>query len=75
MATPNEVQAKLLAGIPQSDVQVEDLTGQQNHYSVQVKSSAFSGKSLIEQHQMIYAALGEAMKEEIHALSIQTSLP
>jgi len=75
MATPSEVQAKLLAGIPGSEAQVEDLTGQQNHYSVHVTSSAFADKSLIEQHQMIYAALGDAMKEEIHALSIQTSLP
>ena len=75
MATPSEVQAKLQAGISDAAVEVEDLTGQSNHYSVRVVSKAFEGKSLIEQHQMIYKALGEEIKEEIHALSIQTSIP
>lgn len=73
MPSNNEVQSRIQAGIPDSEVTVEDLNGNGDHFSVAVKAASFAGKSLIEQHQMIYAALGEAMKEEIHALSIQTS--
>jgi len=74
MPSSNEVQSRIQAGITGSEAAVEDLNGNGDHFSVAVKAAAFEGKSLIEQHQMIYAALGDAMKEEIHALSIQTSI-
>ncbi|MDT8447046.1 MAG: BolA family protein [bacterium] len=75
MASPSEVKSKLESNIDGATAEVEDLTGQENHYSVRVTSAAFSGKSMIEQHQMVYAALGAEMKEEIHALTIATVTP
>jgi stress-induced morphogen len=61
--------------IPDADVQIRDLTGTSDHFAVRVVSSTFEGKSLIEQHKMIYAAVGEHMTREIHALQIETSIP
>lgn len=75
MAKPAEVKQQIESQIEGATAEVEDLTGQENHYSVSVTSAAFEGKTLIEQHQMIYTALGEKMKDEIHALTIQTATP
>jgi len=71
---PSEtVTAVLKSAFPDADVSVHDLTGTQDHYEVTVSSSAFAGKSRIEQHRMVYAALGEALKGPIHALKLTTS--
>ena len=75
MATHSEVKAKIEAALPGALVEVEDLTGKMDHFSVKVGSSAFEGKTLVEQHQMIYQALGMGTREEIHALAIQTYKP
>ncbi len=45
------------------------------HFNVQIVSAMFSGKSLVERHRMVYAAMGDAMQNEIHALSIQARAP
>lgn len=47
----------------------------QGHFTIRVESGAFEGKSRIERHRMVYAALGDMMRTEIHALSIQAELP
>lgn len=73
--SPDEVKAKIQAALPGAEVEVQDLTGTQDHYQVTVKAEAFRGKSLVEQHQMIYAALKEEMKGAIHALALKTSAP
>ncbi|MGK0291073.1 MAG: stress-induced morphogen [bacterium] len=75
MATASDVKVKLEAALPDAQVQVQDLTGAQNHYAVEVMSALFDGKTMLEQHQMIYQALGEEMKGEVHALQIKTSTP
>ena len=62
-----------MQNIPDANVVVEDLAGDQKHFGVDVISSKFKGKSIIEQHQMIYKALGDALKEKIHALRIKTT--
>ena len=71
MITPEEIQSLLQNGIPQSEVTVSDLTGTGDHFQVIVLSPAFKGKSMIEQHQMVHAAL-DTLKNEIHALAIKT---
>ena len=63
----------IMQNIPDANVVVEDLAGDQKHFGVDVISSKFKGKSIIEQHQMIYKALGDALKEKIHALRIKTT--
>jgi stress-induced morphogen len=58
-----------------SHIEVRDLTGTQDHWEALIVSDAFSGKSRIEQHQMVYAALGELMAGPIHALALKTYAP
>jgi len=60
------------SGIPDSRVEIEDLRGDGDHYAVCVTSPAFEGKSRIEQHKMVQAAMGGMLGNELHALAIQT---
>ena len=62
-------------GIPDADVRIEDLRGDGDHYAAYITSPAFVGKSRVQQHQMVYAALRGKMGNELHALAIQTSVP
>lgn len=75
MIEPREVRELLLSGLPDATVLVTDLTGTKDHYEAQVASPAFTGKSLIEQHKLVYAALGSAMEGAIHALALKTFTP
>ena len=59
------------SGIPDSRVEIEDLRGDGDHYAVCVTSPAFEGKSRIEQHKMVQAAMGGMLGNELHALAIQ----
>lgn len=70
--TTDEVKQKIEAGIPGAQATVRDLTGTSDHFSATVISPAFAGKSVLEMHRMVYAALGEAMKGPIHALQLDT---
>lgn len=54
---------------------LKDLTGTKDHYEALIVSKAFIGKSRIEQHQLVYAALGELMAGPVHALALQTYTP
>jgi len=72
---PDEVRARLESAFPVADIEVVDLTGTQDHYQARIISPAFEGKSLIEQHQLVYRALGEAMDGPIHALALDTRAP
>jgi stress-induced morphogen len=58
-----------------SHLVVTDLTGTRDHWEAVIVSEAFSGKSRIQQHQMVYAALGELMAGPIHALALKTYTP
>lgn len=62
-------------GIPGSVVQIEDLRGDGDHYAAHVEAAAFKGKSRVQQHQMVYAALQGKMGGELHALALTTSVP
>ncbi len=72
---PEQVKQLLLAGFPDADIDLVDLTGTQDHYQARIVSGAFAGKSPIEQHQLVYTALGDAMKGPIHALALKTYTP
>lgn len=61
--------------IPDAQVRIDDLAGDGDHYAANVISAAFEGKSRIQQHQMVYAALQGRMGGELHALALQTSIP
>jgi stress-induced morphogen len=70
-----EIEAMILEGIPDASVRIEDLRGDGDHYAAYITSSTFVGKSRVQQHQMVYAALKGKMGGELHALAIQTSTP
>ena len=72
---PESVRRLLLAALPDADIELVDLTGTEDHYQARIVSQAFEGKTLIEQHQLVYRALGEAMRGPIHALALKTYTP
>tara|TARA_B100001057_G_scaffold255261_1_gene255498 strand:- start:1028 stop:1261 length:234 start_codon:yes stop_codon:yes gene_type:complete len=57
---------------PSADIRVEDLAGDNNHYSVSIESSAFNGLSRIQQHQLVYESLDGLMDNELHAMQLKT---
>jgi stress-induced morphogen len=73
--TTDEVRARILAGIPGATVTVTDTTGTGDHFSATVVAPEFEGKSMMAQHRLIYAALGELMRGPIHALQLDTRAP
>lgn len=76
MISPEEIQSTLEKVLPGSMVRVDDLTGGGDHFQVWVVSQSFEGKSLVDQHQMVYGALREALgSERIHALALKTYTP
>jgi stress-induced morphogen len=68
-----EIENKLNEVFTTAEISLRDLTGGGDHWQLDLKTPDFAGKSLVEQHQMVYAALGDWMKKEIHALSLNTS--
>lgn len=75
MIEPSEVESRLRAAFPDAEIELEDLTGTRDHYQARIVSGAFGGKTPVEQHQMVYAALAEEMKGPIHALALRTYTP
>lgn len=76
MVSPNQVEAMIKAGLPDAQVQVQDLTGGGDHYQVVVVSTQFEDKRPIQRHQLVYRALQQAMASEaIHALTMKTYTP
>lgn len=71
--TGTELKALLQSAFVDADIIIEDTQGDNNHYGVHIKSSLFKGKSRLEQHKMVYAALGDLMQDRLHALSLKTS--
>ncbi|MFS2318221.1 BolA family protein [Maricaulis sp. D1M11] len=71
----DEIIALIKAGIPDADVVMEDLAGDNDHWKATVTSAAFKGKLRVAQHQLVYAALGSKMGNELHALALETRTP
>ena len=63
---------KLQTAFPTARIKASDMTGGGDHWQVQIEAEEFQGKSLVEQHQLVYKALGDWMKQEIHALALTT---
>jgi stress-induced morphogen len=72
---PAEIEGLIKAAMPDAQVTIEDLAGDGDHYAATVVSEAFRGKSRVQQHQLVYAALRGRMGGELHALALQTSAP
>ena len=72
MTTPEEIRGAIEQALPGARVAVADTTGGGDHFEVDVTAAAFAGRSLVEQHQLVYRALGDLMPR-IHALSLRTA--
>jgi len=75
MVTAQEIETRIRAALPDARIAVSDTTGGGDHWAAIVVTPAFKGKMLIERHRMVYAALGELMRAEIHALTLTTNTP
>ena len=76
MIDTHGIVALIRAQLPDAEVRVTDLTGTMDHYDIRVRSQAFAGKSLLDQHRMVYAALEAARQDgRIHALQLKTEAP
>ena len=67
-----EIKNLIKQAIPDAEILIEDLAGDENHYSATIKSKIFNGKSKIEQHKMVYKSLKGKMGNELHALELNT---
>lgn len=70
-----DIERFIKEALPDAQVDIRDLAGDGNHYAASVISSAFKGKSRVQQHQLVYAALKGRMGGELHALALQTNAP
>ena len=72
MVTPDSVKSGIADGLACEHLEV---SGDGQHFQALIVSNAFAGKSRVQRHQLVYAALGDRMRAEIHALSMQTLTP
>lgn len=70
-----DIEKMIKDAFPDAQVTIKDLAGDGDHYAATVVSEAFRGKSRVQQHQMVYAALQGRMGGVLHALALQTSAP
>ena len=73
--TADEIRRLIVEALPGADVVIDDLAGDGNHYHAKVTAPAFEGKSRVQQHQLVYQALGGRMGGELHALALTTEAP
>ncbi len=71
----NEIERLIKAKFPDAEVDIRDLAGDGDHYAAHVVALAFKGKTRVQQHQMVYEALGGRMGGVLHALALTTSAP
>ena len=72
---PADIVALIKEGIPDAEVQIEDLRGDGDHYGAYVVSASFKGLSRVQQHRMVFDALQGRMGGQLHALALQTAAP
>jgi stress-induced morphogen len=70
-----EIRQIIEGALPGAQVTIEDLAGDGDHWRAHVVTDAFRGKSRVQQHQMVYAAFGTRMGNELHALALTTAVP
>ena len=71
----NTLKAMIAEAFPDAQIHIDDLAGDGDHYAAHIVSSAFVGKTRIQQHQMVYEALQGKMGTELHALALTTRVP
>ncbi|QTL01570.1 BolA family transcriptional regulator [Aquabacter sp. L1I39] len=72
---PADIEQLIKSALPDAQVTIEDLAGDGDHYAATIVSEAFRGKSRVQQHQLVYAALQGNMGGVLHALALKTSAP
>ena len=72
---PEDIEKLIKTGIPDAEIVLTDLVGDKDHWSATITSSEFVGKSKIQQHQIVYKALGAYMGGPLHALQLTTQAP
>ncbi len=76
MVEPDVLEQKLRDAFPDATtIDIEDMTGTKDHYKAVIVSTTFEGKTRIEQHQLVYRALGDLMDGPLHALALETRVP
>jgi len=76
MLDPQQLQKRILEALPGAEVDIRDTTGTGDHFEARVVSDSFAGKSMIEQHQLVYAPLKDLLATgELHALALKTYSP
>ena len=70
-----EIERLIRTGLPDAEVTLTDLAGDDNHWAAHVVSAEFVGKPRVAQHKLVYAAIGERMGGELHALQLTTAVP
>lgn len=70
-----DIEKMIKDALPDAEITIRDLAGDGDHYAAEIVSAEFTGKSRVQQHQMVYAALKGNMGGELHALALQTSAP
>ncbi len=71
----SEIERLIKARLPDAVISIQDTAGDQDHYAASVVSEAFRGKTRVQQHQMVYEALGGRVGGALHALALTTSVP
>lgn len=76
MIQPDDLTTLIQSGLPGAEVFVQDLTGGGDHYQATIISAEFEGKSLVQQHQLVYGSVNQVMAtEQLHALALKTFTP
>lgn len=70
-----DIEAMIREALPDARIEIKDLAGDGDHYAATIVSEAFRGKSRVQQHQLVYAALKGKMGGTLHALALTTSAP
>jgi len=71
----DEIERMIKDALPDAEITIQDLAGDGDHYAATIVSGAFAGKSRVQQHQLVYAALQGRMGNELHALALNTRAP
>ena len=70
-----EIERRIRAALPDAKIEIRDLAGDGDHWAATVISEQFRGKNRVQQHQLVYKAIGGDMGGALHALALQTSVP
>ena len=73
--TATEIETMIRAALPDAEITITDLAGDNDHYAAHVVSAAFAGKPRVAQHKLVYEALGGRMGGVLHALQLTTAVP